>query len=126
MKRLLVFMLLMTNLVFAQEVNRNTTICWDTSLSMLDRDLEKEFDLLDKVFQRSPNQTVQLILFNVVTEEKEFQIIDGDWSALKDVLIQSKADGATIYDGLVDLIKNDHVYFFTDGNALIAGDTIAH
>ena len=124
MKRLLVFMLLMTNLVFAQEVNRNTTICWDTSLSMLDRDLEKEFDLLDKVFQRTPNQTVQLILFNVITEEKEFKIVNGDWSALKNFLIQTKADGATIYKGLVDLIKNDHVYFFTDGNALITGETL--
>ncbi|WP_289644562.1 YfaP family protein [Maribacter aestuarii] len=125
MKRITLLLILLVSLVSAQNMeNKDITICWDTSFSMLDRDLEKEFDLLDKVFQRSPNQKVQLILFNIITEEKEFQITDGDWSELKDVLIQSKADGATIYDGLADLIKNDQVYFFTDGNALIADDNI--
>ena len=108
----------------SQEVNNNTTICWDTSLSMLDRNLEKELDILDKIFQRTPNQTVQLIMFNVLVEELEFQIVNGEWSTLKNVLISAKADGATLYGELENLIKNDQVYFFTDGNVLVSGETL--
>ena len=125
MKRITFFIVFLVNLGFSQEeVNNNITICWDTSFSMLDRDLEKEFDLLDKIFQRTPNQTVQLILFNIAIEEQEFNVLNGDWSELKNVLIQTKADGATLYEGLESYIKNDKVYFFTDGNVLVTGETL--
>ena len=39
---------LMVLFVSSQETN-NVTICWDTSLSMMERDIEKEFEILDKI-----------------------------------------------------------------------------
>lgn len=106
---------------FSQEqAQSNTTICWDASFSMLERDLEKEFGVLDKIFIRNPNQTVQLLIFNINIKEEEFAISNGNWEALKSVLINQPADGATIYTGLEEKIKYEEVYFFTDGNNLIA------
>ncbi len=103
---------------------KGITICWDTSLSMLERDLEKEFNIIDKLFQRHPNQTVQLLSFNVQVEEQEFTVVDGNWDALKQTLIAKKADGATIYTTLDGKIKSDEVYFFTDGQSIIPSDLI--
>ncbi|MGB3149077.1 MAG: TonB-dependent receptor plug domain-containing protein [Maribacter sp.] len=124
MKRILFIIVLFINITWGQEVINNTTICWDVSFSMLDRDLDKEFEILEKVVQRNPNQTIQLLLFNIEIEEKNFQIANGDWSQLKSVLIDAKADGATIYEGLKAKIKNNEVYFFTDGNRLLNGETL--
>ena len=125
MNKLIVLFLLVGNVITAQEVeNKNITVCWDTSFSMLDRDLEKEFGILEKVFQRNPNQTVQLLLFNIDVDEKEFRIINGDWSKLKTTLTSIVPDGATIYEGLESKIKNSTVYFFTDGNTLVSGETL--
>jgi len=112
-------------LVSGQETpDERSTICWDTSFSMRERNLDKEFEILEKIFERTPNQTVQLLLFNIAVEEQEFKVANGDWTALKSALIAEKLDGATLYSGLADKIKNDKVYFFTDGNRLIGDENI--
>lgn len=104
----------------AQETTiKNTTICWDTSYSMFERNLEQEFEVLEKIFDRSPNQNVQLLLFNLDLEEHQLEIRDGDWSQLKEILINTKADGATFYENLEDSIKYNSVYFFTDGKTVL-------
>ena len=87
---------------------------------MIERDLDKEFELLDKIFQRNPNQKVQLLLFDIQMTEKEYLISDGNWKELKQILLNCRADGATIYSGLEQRIKNETVYFFTDGNSLVS------
>ena len=79
---------------------------------MLERDIEKEFEILDKLLHRSPELSVQLILFNTAIEERFFEISDGNWNELKEVLTHYRADGGTIYNGLSETIKNDQVYFF--------------
>ncbi|QCX00176.1 hypothetical protein FGM00_08670 [Aggregatimonas sangjinii] len=125
--KLRVFLLftLLIQLVAAQDkVDGTSTICWDTSFSMRERNLDQEFELLDKIFERTPDQTVQLLLFNVTVEEKEFKISDGDWTALKAELVAAKLDGATVYSGLEDKIKYDKVYFFTDGNRIITEENL--
>jgi TonB-dependent SusC/RagA subfamily outer membrane receptor len=110
---------------YAQESeNNDITICWDTSLSMLERNLEKEFEVLNKVFERTPNLNVQLLLFNVEVENKNFEIVNGNWSELKNTLASAVADGATIYSQLEGKIKNEKVFFFTDGNFLIEGENL--
>ena len=91
---------------------------------MLERDLDKEFELLDKIFQRNPNQKVQLLLFDIQMTEKEFLILDGNWKELKQTLSNCRADGATIYSGLEQRIKNETVYFFTDGNSLVTDEIL--
>ncbi len=118
----LIFLLFITYSTFSQDEPNNVTICWDTSLSMLERDIKKEFDVLDKIFKRHSNVKVQLLLFNIIVEEQSFEIIDGNWSELKEVLAKTVPDGATLYEGLEDHILNSESYFFTDGNSLIEND----
>ena len=125
MKRLSILVILLANLLTAQGVENNKiTICWDTSFSMLSRDMEKEFEILEKIFKRNPDQTVQLLLFDIAIEEKVFQINDGDWSELKNTLTSVVPDGATVYEGLAAKIANKTVYFFTDGNALVPDEVL--
>jgi len=52
-------------------INNNTTICWDTSSSMSERNLTKDLSILEKIFQRNGNQEVQLLLFNIDVDENE-------------------------------------------------------
>ncbi|MDB4292694.1 TonB-dependent receptor plug domain-containing protein [Maribacter sp.] len=123
--RTLVLFCFLFQLVAGQDtVGDSSTICWDTSFSMRERNLDQEFELLGKIFERTPEQTVQLLLFNISVEEHEFKIANGDWTALKNKLIGAKLDGATVYSGLVNKIKNEKVYFFTDGNRLIGDENI--
>lgn len=112
--------LVLCSVANAQEgtVWTSSTICWDTSYSMFERDLEQELGLLDKIFKRAPYQKVQLLLFDISVEEHEFTIENGDWSELKEVLINTKADGATYYGNLEGKIKHETVYYFTDGKPL--------
>ncbi|WP_423998962.1 TonB-dependent receptor plug domain-containing protein [Maribacter sp. IgM3_T14_3] len=112
------FFILINIRSWSQNNSNNITICWDSSFSMIERDLEKEFEILDKIFQRTPDLTVQLLVFNIKVTEQKFIITNGDWLKLKEQLFNVKADGATIYDGLEDRISNETVYYFTDGNTL--------
>ncbi|WP_318308485.1 YfaP family protein [Flagellimonas crocea] len=118
--RIVVCYLVLCSMAYAQEGNAwtSSTICWDTSYSMFERDLEQELDLLDKIFERSPDQKVQLLLFDITVEEHEFTIENGDWNALREVLVNTKADGATYYGNLEGKIKHETVYYFTDGKHL--------
>ena len=113
-------------LMTSQEIiNNNTTICWDISSSMVNRDLNKELSLLSKVIERNPNQEVQLLLFGIDVTEKKYTISDGDWSQLKQDLETVTYDGGTIYNGLEGKIKNPNVYVFTDGQKTLSKDILA-
>lgn len=121
MKLLFCITMLSAFLGFAQGDDwQNTTICWDRSYSMINRDIEKEFNILDKVFQKYPNQVVQLLLFSNNVEELEFTIVDGNWTEIRQVLVNARPDGATLYNNLKESIKNDIVYFFTDGKSVVS------
>lgn len=116
---------LVTVHLFSQEfVNTNTTICWDTSSSVSERDMAKELSVLEKVFQRNGNQEVQLLLFNIDVVEKEYVIRDGDWGRLKQDLQSISYDGGTIYAALKGKIKNPNVYVFTDGRKTLSKDVL--
>lgn len=105
-----------------QEANPNTTIFWDVSLSAKDRDLEKDLSILDKVFQRSPDQRVQLVLFNLQITEKNYTIAQGQWEDLRKDLQSLTYDGANEYSQLKGLAKHPNIYLFTDGNRIYEGD----
>lgn len=114
-----------TLVMYSQEPkNSNTTICWDVSLSMVDRDITKDLSVLEKVFQRNANQEVQVLLFNMIIDEKIFNIKNGDWKALKTYLTNAHYDGGTIYSQLESRIKNSNVYVFTDGNKTLSIDRL--
>ncbi len=106
------------------EENNNITICWDNSTSMSDRDLEKDFSVLEKVFTRNLDLEVQLLSFNITVSEKLYSIKNGDWQQLKQDLEQSVYDGAAIYANLKGHIKQPTVYVFTNGRRALPQDLL--
>ncbi|MGI9551225.1 MAG: TonB-dependent receptor plug domain-containing protein [Aurantibacter sp.] len=104
---------------------RNTTICWDTSFSMADRNAEEELSLLDKVFAKNGNQVVQVLFFSLTVEEKEYSIVDGNWDQLRKDLLQVTYDGANMYSDLEKRIKYKSVYVFTDGLGFSKGKVLS-
>ncbi|PIB22975.1 hypothetical protein [Maribacter sp. 4G9] len=110
---------------FAQvSTNGDLTICWDNSLSMAQRDLEKDLLVLDDYFEENRNVKVQLIYFNIDITQKDYVISNGDWNELKSDLIATDYDGATFYGKFTEMIKHPNVYVFTDGIKLLERDNL--
>jgi len=94
----------------------NITLFWDTSLSMMSRDLKKELELLDNYFKHLTNVNVELIKFsNTIKTRKNYKITNGNWLELKDELINSIYDGGTSFNSFIESNKSDEILFFTDG-----------
>ena len=96
------------------------TIFWDTSLSMKDKDVTKELALLDAYFYKTPNVTVELIVFsNSIDLQKTFAIINSDWTILKEELLKTTYDGVAFFDVLLEKQESDINLLFTDGHEVI-------
>ena len=104
--------------------NGDLTICWDNSLSMAQRDIEKDLLVLQDYFEENQNVKVQLIYFNNDVTLKEYLISKGDWNELKSDLIATNYDGATFYGKFTGMIKHPNVYVFTDGIKLLDRDNL--
>ncbi|WP_457616533.1 carboxypeptidase-like regulatory domain-containing protein [Lutibacter sp.] len=92
------------------------TIYWDASFSMKDKDLSKEIDFLANYFNNIPTATVQLIVFsNTIDFNKKFSVSNGNWEALKEILISVPYDGVAFYNALPKNIPADLNLVFTDG-----------
>ncbi|MGH1384568.1 VIT domain-containing protein [Kordia sp.] len=93
------------------------TLLWDTSLSMKDRDIEKEIKLLDTYFSYLKNVKVHFKSFsNELITEKKFTIKNGNWNVLKDELKNTVYDGGTNYNFLHKKVKkSDLILLFSDG-----------
>lgn len=112
--------------VFSQTEERmGITICWDNSLSMSHRDLEKDFSILDKIFERNKNQQVQILFFNSAIDEREYKVQNGNWEALRADILAVNYDGASIYSELEARIKYNSVYIFTDGSPVFLNDVLS-
>lgn len=99
---------------------KNITIYWDTSLSMKDRDINKEFELLNGYFNSLQNLEVTLIIFNnAIVTHKKYTIINANWSSLKSDVQASSYDGIAIYDILLQGYNSDVNLLFTDGIEVI-------
>ncbi len=93
------------------------TICWDTSQSMIDRDLQKEFDFLNNYFKHVSDAEASLITFSIdIIDVKTFTIEGGQWNELKETLRRTPLDGATSYKELANHIDGGDILLFTDGN----------
>lgn len=116
---LTVLFLLMFKIVIAQSeyaTPQKITIYWDTSWSMKDKDLAKEFKLLTSYFTTLQNVEVELISFsNAVNSTKSFTIVNADWSSLKSVLLATKYDGVAFYEILSEPSNSEVNLLFTDG-----------
>ncbi|WP_299437822.1 VIT domain-containing protein [uncultured Aquimarina sp.] len=99
-----------------EKANR-ITIYWDASLSMKDRDLQKEIDFLNAYFLDIRNIDVDFIAFsNLIVSEETFRIKDGDWKSLKNKIETLSYDGGTSYDSLFGTKQtSDAVFLFSDG-----------
>ena len=105
----------------AQEINAHgVTICWDTSLSMSERDLDKDLSVLESYFTKTDKVEVQLLYFNFGVQEKSFIVNNGNWGELENDLRNIAYDGASIFSNLNDKIRYpEKVFVFTDGNQLL-------
>ena len=99
----------------ASLAQHSTVILWDSSLSMIDRDLERDLNFLDNYFSKYPETNGTLISFsNAIIQESKFIVEQGDWSDLRKELELTIYDGGTNYEGLFET-KADHYLVFTDG-----------
>ena len=96
--------------------SKTITLFWDVSLSMENRDLEKEISFLNNYIKHLKNVNVKLISFsNTIIKDKMFKIEDGNWEDLKMELANSIYDGGTSYDKLFKVVDTDEVLLFSDG-----------
>ena len=90
-------------------------IIWDVSLSGEDRDLEKEFSVLERLFHSKNSFQVELYLLNNRFKHAgTFSVKSGDWKGLRDYLEKIDYDGGTDF-GRIDLKGADEFLLFSDG-----------
>lgn len=97
---------------------KNIVLFWDTSLSMQNKNLATELNLLDNFINNKKEININLVKFsNLVNSEKDFRIKNGQWNDLKQELVHTTYDGATSYLPLLDAkyANYDAFLLFTDG-----------
>jgi len=97
---------------------KNIVLFWDTSLSMQNKNLATELNLLDNFINNKKEININLVKFsNLVNSEKDFRIKNGQWNNLKQELVHTTYDGATSYLPLLDAkyANYDAFLLFTDG-----------
>jgi tetratricopeptide (TPR) repeat protein len=91
-------------------------IIWDNSFSESKRNKDKELGFLQAYFAYNPNVTVQLAMLNNTFETaEEFQISDGNWSALKNKILNARYDGGTDFGALKEINGVEEYLLFSDG-----------
>jgi hypothetical protein len=104
--------------------NNDLAIIWDVSLSGSQRDLDKELELLDIIFAEKKNANVYLYFLNNTltkmvnksTANGEYNVSNGNWDGLKNVLKKAVFDGGTDFSRInLDAIAGNEILFFSDG-----------
>ncbi|QNN41740.1 VIT domain-containing protein [Pedobacter roseus] len=105
----------------------NIGLIWDVSLSGLQRNTDKEMELLDLIIRQKQNLTIQLGLVNNGFKNADtFVITNGNWSALKDKLKNLVYDGGTNFSAInAKSIQADEYLLFTDGLSTFGRNTVA-
>ncbi len=101
-------------------------ILWDSSLSGTNRDIKKEFALLDAYFKKVNNAEITLVTFsNTVLKTKLYTIINGNWQELKNDLEHTVYDGATNF-GNINLSQYtvDEFLLVSDGHQTFGEKTM--
>jgi len=98
---------------------KSITLFWDASLSVKDRNLEKELAFLDNYLSYLNTATINFISFsNTILSKKSFKIKNGNWGALKKEIEQTVYDGGTNYNVIFNnASKSDFNLLFSDGMA---------
>lgn len=101
-----------------RRIPSQVSIVWDSSMSGRLRDHAAEFALLDAYFHAMGKGKVSLIRVRDVAEAAQsFVIADGDWSALKRALQETRCDGATDLAAWKVDAGIEEVLLFSDGLA---------
>lgn len=83
---------------------------WDVSLSMKERNLERELNFLNSYFKKYSDVELKLIMFsNEVILEQNYKIKQGDWKALKTELSKTIYDGGTSYKLFFDETLEEYI-----------------
>jgi tetratricopeptide (TPR) repeat protein len=91
------------------------TVLWDASLSGLNRNIQKELELLGGYIAHNGNLVVHLaFLNNTFRKAGSFTIRQGNWQELKKAIEQLNYDGGTNYSQ-INFAGSDEYLFFTDG-----------
>ncbi|MGN7987361.1 VIT domain-containing protein [Pedobacter sp. 22226] len=102
-------------------------LIWDVSLSGLQRNTEKEIELLDLIIKQKQNLTIQLgLVNNGFKNAGTFVISNGNWAALKDKLKNLVYDGGTNFSAInAKSILADEYLLFTDGLSTFGKSTVS-
>jgi hypothetical protein len=103
-------------------------IIWDASLSGLQRDINKELEVLDWIIKEKKDLSISLYLLNNrMIKSDTYNIKDGNWSNLRKTLESVTYDGGTNYSAIrLKNISSEEFLFFSDGlSTLSDADFIA-
>jgi hypothetical protein len=92
-------------------------VLWDNSQSAAKRDTATEFKLLDVYFSKLKNISIELVMFsNVINKTITYDVVNGNWKALKQELQRTIYDGGTQL-GSINLksYQADEYLLFSDG-----------
>lgn len=93
-------------------------LLWDSSASGRKRDIDSELALLDRYFAAVRNATVRLTRLRDVPEAtRDFQVRNGDWSALRQQLRATVYDGASALEDWTPQTDVQEYLLFSDGLA---------
>ena len=92
-------------------------IIWDVSLSGLQRDINKELELLGAIIQQKQNLTIELgLLGNRFMKNGTYQIKNGNWQELQNTLKNIVYDGGTNLSAInLSWLNAAEYLLFSDG-----------
>ncbi len=92
------------------------SVIWDASLSGMNRDHKKEFELLDAYIKAKGSLTINLFKSDIdIKKLNTYSILNGNWSELRKTLEDIDYDGASNLSNLANLPGANEYLFFTDG-----------
>ncbi|MGI9651470.1 VIT domain-containing protein [Chryseobacterium sp. RLHN22] len=96
--------------------SQKIAIIWDNSYSGSKRNRDKELQFLDAYFSDNKNVSVSFSLLNNTFEKaEEFSISHGNWSELKNRILNVKYDGGTDFGALKEINGVEEYLLFSDG-----------
>ena len=125
-KYILSLLVLSSSLFFNQERIQaqsidpvKVTFYWDVSYSMQKRNLEGEFEVLEKFFSSKQNAIVNYVAFsNSITGREQHKVNNGDWTSLRRSLEGTIYDGATDFNTVSFTDGAQHYILSTDGHSI--------
>ncbi|MDX6181118.1 VIT domain-containing protein [Flavobacterium sp. Fl-77] len=96
--------------------SQKIAIIWDNSFSGSKRNFEKELDFLNAYFSSNKDISVTFVLLNNMLEKAEqFTVSGGNWSTLKNRIVNLKYDGGTDFGALKEIPEIEEYLLFSDG-----------